>query len=84
MIRVDEHGELDLEWRDDVLYRTPAADLATEEPVWKVEAVTLDDDEAHPVAQFETEDEARDFLETIRDDLRDMTASRFAERYGLS
>jgi len=80
--RLDESGEPDLEWRDDILYRTPPADRVDEQESWVVESVSLDDKEiVTRIVRFESPDEARDYLDSALQDLEEMTKSQFEERY---
>lgn len=80
--RLDESGEPDLEWRDDVLYRTLPAERVEEHESWVVESVTLDDQEAvTSIVRFDSPDEARAYLDSAQQDLEEMTKSQFEERH---
>lgn len=82
VIRYDESDEPDLEWRDDILYRTPPAQQVQEYDVWRVEAVDVDDDDrVVALASFQTDDEARSFLSAVEEDLAVMTRSEFERTY---
>ena len=80
--RVDTTQGLDFEWHDDILYREPEVDLGDEVEYWHVEAVRVEDaDNVVRLATFATDGEARQFLERAKDDLRDLTKSRFELAY---
>ncbi len=80
--RIDDTEEPDLEWRDDILYRTPPRDDFEECESYALEAVDLADDEVVCViAHFGSRDEACAALERISEDLDEMTRSGFESRY---
>jgi len=82
LTRLDVTDEPDLEWRDDILYRDPPKQPLGAEKQWRVEAVSVDDeDDVTLVAVFDDADEARAFLDMAEDDLSEMTRSAFEERY---
>lgn len=82
VIRVDESDGLDLEWRDDILYRRPPAGRAVEYDVYRVEAVDVDDEERVSILRdFGTDDEARCWLQVVEADLAIMTRSEFERTY---
>lgn len=85
--RLDTAGDVELEWRDDILYRTPPLeDSDTEErgeaEVWHVEAVRLDDSEiVARLATCQSQDEALELVDRIQEDLGGMTKSEFEAAY---
>jgi len=82
--RVDEPEEPTLDWRDDILYRTPPQDTDAIDLEYLVEAVdTRDDGIAHCIARFDSGAEAHDALIGIQEDLEEMTLSTFVERYKI-
>jgi hypothetical protein len=82
--RVDTTQGLDFEWHDDILYREPEVDHGDEVEFWHVEAVRVDDAESVVrLATFSSDNEAREFLATAQEDLRDLTKSRFEMAYFL-
>lgn len=82
LTRLDIAGEPDLEWRDDILYREPPKEEVEESAQWRVEAVTMDDEEeVHVIALFDEEEAARALLAAAEEDLKDMTKSAFESRY---
>lgn len=82
VIRVDEGDAPDLEWRDDILYRRPPQDAASEFDVWQVQAVDVDDDErVTVVAAFPSAEEAHEWLETVNIELAGMTRSQFEKAF---
>lgn len=82
--RVDEPEETTLDWRDDILYRTPPQDIASIDLAYLVEAVDIrEDGVAHCIARFDSGAEANDALIGIQEDLEEMTLSTFVERYKI-
>ena len=80
--RIDVTDEPDLEWRDDILYRTPPSQRLAESAQWRVEAVALSDEENVSVlALFVESEEAQGFMAGANEDLEEMTVSAFEERY---
>jgi len=79
---VDATAEPDFEWREDILYRAPAAQMPEERTEWLIEAVTLDEAEAVTrIARFDDYDEARAFLDSVEEDLGELTKSQFEARH---
>lgn len=80
--RLDLGDGVDLDWRDDVLWRRSPESVPSEEDAWVVEAVTLDAKEtATPIAEFGSADEAQVALDEIRTDLNSMTKAEFEAEY---
>lgn len=85
VIHVDESDELDLDWREDILYRRPPGQSVGEYELYRVEAVLIDDEEnVTPIGTFDTEAEARACVETATDDLAEMTKSEFEDTHFTS
>lgn len=82
VVRLDEQDEPDLEWRDDILYRTPPHQELHEVETHRVEAVRLDDDTAiTDLGRFPDAESARAFVERLEMDLSEMTKSGFEARH---
>jgi hypothetical protein len=82
LTRLDTTENFDFEWHDDILYRQPSPDPGDEVEFWHVEAVRIDDpDVVARLATCQTQDEARDLLERVREDMRDMTKAQFEVAY---
>jgi hypothetical protein len=82
VIHVGESDELDLDWRDDILYRRPLQERVGEYELYRVEAVLVDDEEnATELGTFGGQDEAYAFVQSAEDDLADMTKSEFEDTY---
>jgi len=80
--RLDETEEPDLEWRDDILYRDPPRQRVREFESYAIEAVSVDDeDQVTQIARYESSDAAYAALDTIAEDLAELTKSSFEERY---
>jgi len=78
LTRLDVTEELDFDWRDDILWRTPPPEPQAEGECWIVEAVTTDGTDAVTrVAAFEDAESAREFLADLTDDLNELTKSQF-------
>ncbi len=67
--RIDVTDEPELDWHDDILYRDPPVEVTEEEEDWRLEAVHLEDESVHEIAQFTEEDQARVLMLAIQDDL---------------
>jgi hypothetical protein len=82
MMRLEESGEPDLEWRDDILYRTPPVQVTPEYRRYVVQAVSVDDDEdVTLLREFSDAGEAEGFLAQTEEDLAAMTKSSFEDKY---
>lgn len=82
VVRIDDSDEPDLEWRDDILYRTPPNEKPEECESWALEAVDVsDEDAAHVVARFTRSDDAHAALTEIEEDIQELTKSGFEARY---
>ena len=80
--RLDTEAELDLEWREDLLYREPPVDVVTAIAVWSVEAVPLNAEERlRTLATFSSRVEADDYAASVAEDLGEMTKSQFENAY---
>lgn len=80
--RVDTTEGFDFEWHDDILYREPEVDPGTEVEVWHVEAMSLGADERLVrLRTFADRGDADDFVELVREDLRDMSKAQFEDAY---
>lgn len=76
--RLDEPAEPDLEWRDDVLYRTPSTDAGEPELEYVVEAVDVDDlESAHHVGSYGDYEEALAIKAQAEEALGELTRSAF-------
>ena len=75
---LDLADELDFDWREDVLWRTPPAETSSERDVWIAEAVNIaGGDIAARLAVFDDAEEAREFLGEVEEDLNELTKSQF-------
>jgi hypothetical protein len=80
--RMDLSNDVDLEWRDDILYRNPPNTTVEESESWRVEAVNLDDDDdVVALSSFATEQEAYESLSVVAEELDTWTVSMFEDRY---
>ena len=76
--RLDESGDVQLEWRDDILYKgsAPARDEGVR--TFVIQAVELDDpDRVHEIASASDYDEALGLVRRAEEDLAELTRSRF-------
>ena len=79
---VDTADEVDLEWRDDILYRRPPAAAIVDEAGYTVEAVLLDDeDTTFTLATFADTGGAHEWLRAREEDLAEMTKSEFEDAH---
>ena len=75
---LDLTEELEFDWRDDVLWRTPPSEQPEERDIWLVEALTIEGPEVVTrLRAFEDPDDARDFLAEVEEDLAELTKSQF-------
>jgi len=82
IIHVGDTDVVDLQWRDDVLWRQQAASRAAETEKYVVQVVALaDEDVAIPLATFEAPEDAHEALTSAQEDLDVLTRSEFEERY---
>jgi hypothetical protein len=79
--RIDVTDEPELDWRDDILYRDPPAEVPDEEEDWRLQAVRITDDTSHEIAQFTEQEQAHSLMEAVQEDLDSMTKSAFEDRY---
>ena len=78
LTHLDLTADLDFDWRDDILWRTPPTEPLAEREAWLVEAVAIDGTDAVTrIAAFEEPEQARVFLEELADDLAELTKSQF-------
>lgn len=82
LTRVDTTDDLDFEWHEDILYRTPTPAEAAPIELWHIEAVRTDDyDSVVRVATLRSRHEAEAYYTQALEDLSEMTKSRFEEKY---
>ena len=80
--RLDLGGDVEFDWRDDVLWRSTPAAEAVEDDTWFIEAVTLDTSETvTSIAAYGSADEAREAFDSIAEDLAAMSKSEFEAEY---
>jgi hypothetical protein len=82
VMAVDTTGAVDLEWRDDILYRRPDTTPPDDAEAYTVEAVLIDDEDVvAELATFNRRDDAYAWLEERELDLEAMTRSEFEGAY---
>jgi hypothetical protein len=83
VVRMSEADPPEFEWRDDILYREPAAaEPASDYEHFRVEAVAIDDDEnVTTLGLFDASQDASEAVETAAEDLANLTRSEFEDRY---
>jgi hypothetical protein len=82
VIRMDESDTPEMEWREDILWRRPPSQHIEEVDLYRVEAVSLDDDDdVTALATFESADDAADAIEEAQEALGEMTKSEFEDTY---
>ena len=81
LMRLDEGETPDLEWRDDILFRTPPPQPREESHRWVVQAVDIDDEESFtPLAEFGEQSDAQEFESSAEKALTELTRAEFEER----
>ena len=79
---LDEGGDVEFDWRQDVLWRSPDFEPQQESDIWVLEAVTLDELETvTPLMMSATSGEAHDALAQAQADLDSMSKSEFESAY---
>jgi len=82
LMRVDDADAPEFDWREDILWRTPAATPIAEHELCRVEAVSLDDkDKVVIIGTFESNDDAYEALASAEEELAELTRSEFEDRY---
>ena len=81
LIRIDDSDGLDLDWRDDILYREPPEQDVKEFDRFRAEAVAVTDDCAVTLDTFQDATLANEWLSRAEDDLIEMTRSEFEAHY---
>jgi hypothetical protein len=80
--RIDATDDIDFEWHEDILYRTPNVTIERDLELWCVEALRVDDtDEPTIIASFGSRTDAEQFYRRVAEDLVDMTKTQFEEAY---
>lgn len=82
-MHLDLGGDVEFDWRDDILWRSARPSGGPRESdVWVVEAVTLDSQEyVTPIGTFASSAEAHEALSEAQNDLASMTKSEFEDSY---
>jgi hypothetical protein len=81
-MHVDDLEAPEFEWREDILWRTPEVEPVREYELYRIEAITIDDDEeVTPLGLFDSTDDAYEALSTATEDLGVLTRSEFEDRY---
>jgi len=82
LTRVDTAGDLDFEWHDDILYRSPRLEDAPDVELWHIEAVRTDDyDTVVRIATYRDRAEAEAAFTRVTEDLAEMTKNQFEDAY---
>lgn len=82
LMHVDDSDAPEFEWREDILYRSTEVKQPSENELYRIEAVALDDDDdVTPLGLFDSPDDAHEALSAADEDLGELTRSEFEERY---
>lgn len=82
IVRVDDAGTPELQWRDDILYRQPPVQAVEEFAVYRVEVMDSATEEVvNSLGEYETADEAETILDEIQESLDSLTKKAFDARY---
>jgi hypothetical protein len=80
--RMDDAGDFDFAWRDDILYKRAPGDPDTGGVTYRVEAVGLDDPDATWLLYGTAErEDALSFVAEAEEDLHELTRSNFEKKY---
>ena len=82
LMHLGESDEPDLEWREDILWRQPPTQHIEEYERYRVEAVSLDnEDDVTTLGTFESAEEAHEALSSAEEEISELTRSEFEDRY---
>jgi hypothetical protein len=83
VVRLSETEPPEFEWRDDILWREPAAvEPEADCEHFRVEAVAIEDDEnVTLLGLFDSPHDAAEAVESAAEDLQNLTRSEFEDRY---
>ncbi len=82
MVKVDDSGAPDLEWRDDILYRRPPEQAVEEYALYRIEVMdNTSEDVVTSLGEFESHDEASALLDEVQDAIATLTKKVFDSRY---
>jgi hypothetical protein len=82
LMHVDDLDAPEFEWREDILWRTPEVKPVHEYELYRIEAITIDnDEEVTPLGLFDSTEDAYEALATATEDLDALTRSEFEDRY---
>lgn len=81
VLKVNEDSELDLDWRDDILFKKPQNQPMTTKIWYVVQAVSVDTESPYNLKRFSTGEAAMRFKDKVEDVLRELTKQQFEERF---
>ena len=82
LTHLDGVASPDFEWREDILYRRPESEPPDEYELYRVEAVSIGDDEdVTSLGVFQSAADAHEALGSATADLAGLTRAEFEERY---
>ncbi|RJQ54342.1 MAG: hypothetical protein C4521_05755 [Actinobacteria bacterium] len=83
VIRIVEDRPQALDWRDDLLYRQAPEPSVSSSARFVVQILSLDTSATHDLKAYAAESQAKRKRELVDQDLRELTRSQFATKYGL-
>jgi hypothetical protein len=81
VLKMTEDSELDLEWKEDILFRTPNVSPMTDRVWYVVQAVSIDREEPYLLKRFPSGEAAMRFKDSVEELLREVTKHEFENRF---
>lgn len=81
VIKVTEDSDVDLNWREDILYRRPPGVSMTTKAWYVIQAVMIDNESAYNLKRFASGEAAMRFKDRAEELLRELTKQEFEERF---
>lgn len=82
LLKVFEERPVDLEWRDDVLYRSPKKYPSKRKVTYRLQVLNRNN-RVHEVAWLQDKREAKKRLSQMEEDLQELTKMKFDNKYGI-
>jgi len=85
IVRIDAYDDFDMEWHDDILYRSHQGEDIPIHDLWRVEIVAKrSGDLKRAVRDFRDRDEAESLAARISDQLHSLSVKEFIDTYLVS
>ncbi len=81
VLKVNEDSSPELAWHDDILFKTPPAEEHHLDEWYILQAVSIDSEQAFPLARFVDGDEAMRDRDKVDEFLSELTKQEFERRF---